>query len=114
MEQAKIDMFLATNAKNFEPFQITQISEMLKNMPDSSFAALNSIDFKSPQTMLIVSLLAGGLGLDRFMLGDTGLGILKLVTVGGCGIWTIIDWFQVQGNTKKYNFNLLTQTIGLK
>jgi TM2 domain-containing membrane protein YozV len=46
---------------------------------------------KSKTTTLIISLLLGELGIDRFYLGYTGLGILKLLTVGGCGIWYIID-----------------------
>jgi len=46
---------------------------------------------KSKTTTLIISLLLGELGIDRLYLGYTGLGILKLLTVGGCGIWYIID-----------------------
>ena len=42
-------------------------------------------------TTLIISILIGGLGIDRFYLGYTGLGIAKLLTLGGCGIWSIID-----------------------
>lgn len=46
---------------------------------------------KSKTTALILSILLGELGIDRFYLGYTGLGILKLLTFGGCGIWWIID-----------------------
>jgi hypothetical protein len=42
-------------------------------------------------TTLLLSFLVGILGIDRFYLGYTGLGILKLVTLGGCGIWALID-----------------------
>jgi len=41
--------------------------------------------------VLIMSILFGGLGVDRFIMGHIGLGILKLVTLGGLGIWWLID-----------------------
>ncbi len=40
---------------------------------------------------LIVSILVGSLGVDRFMMGQVGIGILKLLTLGGCGIWSLVD-----------------------
>ena len=36
--------------------------------------------------------LLGSLGIDRFMRGQVGLGVLKLITGGGCGVWALIDW----------------------
>jgi len=40
---------------------------------------------------LIMSVVFGTLGVDRFLMGKVGTGILKLVTAGGLGIWWIID-----------------------
>ena len=41
--------------------------------------------------VLIISILFGSLGVDRFLMGKVGTGILKLITFGGFGIWWLID-----------------------
>ena len=40
---------------------------------------------------LILAILVGGLGIDRFYSGSILLGVLKLVTLGGLGLWWLID-----------------------
>ena len=50
---------------------------------------------------LIMSVVFGSLGVDRFIMGHIGLGILKLITFGGCGIWWLVDIILI---ATKYNF----------
>jgi len=46
---------------------------------------------KDQGTAFLLAVLLGYFGADRFYLGYTGLGILKLLTLGGFGIWAVID-----------------------
>jgi len=53
--------------------------------------ALVDVSSRSWLGTLIMSLCVGWLGVDRFYLGYTGLGLLKLFTLGGCGLWWFVD-----------------------
>jgi TM2 domain-containing membrane protein YozV len=46
---------------------------------------------KSWTVTLLLAILVGSLGVDRFYTGHIGLGVLKLITCGGAGIWWLID-----------------------
>ena len=46
-------------------------------------------------TTVLLSFFLGGLGVDRFYLGYTGLGVAKLLTFGGCGVWALIDFIMI-------------------
>lgn len=111
MEAQKVDMFIMTNAKYFEGYQITAIRERLIAMDDSKWALISTVQLKDPTISLIISILAGHFGIDRFILGDTGLGIAKLLTCGGLGIWTIIDWFLIMGVTREKNMKKIQQLL---
>jgi hypothetical protein len=50
---------------------------------------------------LLLSVFLGHLGIDRFYLGYIGLGILKLITFGGCGVWWLIDLILIAADQLK-------------
>ena len=83
--------FLANESKKFRVGDLGMIRNMMQDLTDSQLA-------------VILSILCGSLGIDRFYIGDTGQGIGKLLTLGGLGVWTIIDWFHIQEKTKINNY----------
>lgn len=107
MEKEKVDMFLMSNGECFPEEQIHNIREKLLNLDENKSSILYAIGFKKPTLVLIFSIFLGYLGIDRFFIGDTGIGVGKLLTCGGGGIWTIIDWFLIQDATKHANFKKL-------
>ncbi|MBP3301285.1 MAG: TM2 domain-containing protein [Clostridia bacterium] len=111
MERQNVDMYMLTNAKYFPSDKVMYIKEKLKNMDDEKYGLLLSVEMKNPTTLLILSLLVGSFGVDRFMLGDTGMGVLKLLTGGLCGILTIIDWCTIMNKTKEENFKKLMSLL---
>lgn len=104
MDQQKVDMFIMNNREKLPELQIPILREKLLALDDSKWMVVSTIQFKDPMISLVISLFLGVYGIDRFYLGQTGLGIAKLLTCGGCGIWAIIDWFKVSGMTKEANF----------
>ena len=96
--------FFTENSKKFNKVDLMNIRNMMTGMPDNTLIAVTSADYKDPTTILIVSIFLGSLGVDRFMLGQTGLGIAKLLTGGGLGVWWLIDVITITNTTKKVNF----------
>lgn len=80
---------MMTNQKYLPAEKIVFIKQKLLNVDEEKFNLVSAVAFKDPTTILLVSIFLGTLGIDRFMLGDIGMGILKLLPLGLCGILTI-------------------------
>jgi hypothetical protein len=81
-----------------------EIAEMTKSLTDSQRMIFNqqySSDKKDRGTTIILALF----WYDRIWLGDISTGIIKILTLGGCGIWMIIDLFSASSRADEYNRN---------
>ena len=107
----KIDMFFVANGKKLPAEKAVLIREKMAQIDDSRYATISSVELKDPTTMLLVSIFLGELGVDRFMLGETGMGILKLLTAGLCGILWLIDLIGITKKVKEYNYNELMKIL---
>lgn len=111
MTQDRIEIFIMANEGLFPPEKIDFLRQRLADADEDRFARTAAFDFKNPTVMLIISVLLGGLGVDRFLLGEKKMGVLKLLTLGVCGILTVADWFSVRRKTRELNYNNLMRLL---
>ena len=96
-----------SNSKYYQEDKIPFIRKKLETINEEDKLLVSAIEKKDPVIGLILSLLIGSLGADRFYLGQVGLGILKLLTFGGFCLRAIINWFLIMKKVKERNFNKL-------
>lgn len=111
MDSQQINTFLLTNGKYFPEDKMPLLRQQLENADERKFATIVSLQYKDPTTALIFSIFLGYLGIDRFYIGDIGLGVVKLITWGLCGIWWIIDLFLIMGSIREKNYIKLIQYL---
>jgi len=111
MHNDKVDMYLISNSQFFPPEKMAIIQERLLNLPDEKLIFLHSLELRNPTNMFLISFFLGEFGVDRFMLGDTGIGVGKLLTFGGCLIWWLVDLFLIKARTREVNFLNLMRAL---
>ena len=112
VDKEKVDMWLESKKKLFSKDNLLFLKEKLYRLDENRFIEISSMSMKQlglkgPGGMLAISIFLGTLGIDRFMLQETGMGVLKLLTAGCCGILTVIDWFTIGKRVREKNFNTL-------
>ena len=121
-----INMLLMSCGKYFPSSRMPEVKQMLQQLGPDRAAQVMSMGFKDPMTALLLGIFLGSLGLDRFYIGDTTMGILKLVVFAitftvaclTCGvlfflpyIWPIIDLIFIMDATKEKNYQKLYENI---
>ncbi len=105
MDMQKVDMYLIANQKYFPAEKTMLLKEKLLSADDNKLNLLSAVELNDPMVLLLISIFVGELGVDRFMLGDIGMGVLKLLTGGVCGVLWLVDIFTITGKVKELNYN---------
>lgn len=104
MNENRINVFLLTQKSKFPKFRFLEMKQMLRQMSNQQLTIVESLDYKDPALTFTLSFFFGYLGIDRFIIGDILLGLLKLITLGGLGIWALIDLIFIINRTKNVNY----------
>lgn len=109
MDQNAVNAYLAANASYFPVTSINLVRDKLLSVDENKFHMLTAQSLKNPTVAWILAFFLGGLGIGRFYIGDVLLGILKLITGGGLGIWWFIDLFIITGSARQRNLAKIMQ-----
>ena len=92
---------------------IQNITAHLNKEQASDFANIYNARRRDPQTVLITTFgfVVGICGINRFYLGQTGLGFLYLFTAGFCGIGTLVDLFRYKSLAMERNMQIANEVL---
>lgn len=113
MENVKIDLLMTRFSGMVPEDTYVLIYKALEELPEERSAFIYTLNLKSPNVSFGLNLLGfiGLAGMDRFYLGNVGIGLLKFLTLGGYFIWTIYDVFMLRKKVKVQNFNKLMSRL---
>ncbi len=110
MKPELVQAFLLKNGECFDMMALQEVQNKLSELDDSKSALLMGLSLQNPTLILIIAIL---LGWERFFLDDIGLGLVKVITCYGCGIWWLIDIFSAQRRTYEYNYKKFIEVLML-
>ena len=105
MDYVQVDEYIIQFSKYFTEKDLMKVRETLLSLEDDRLL-YEKVSYRNPIVMLVVSLLFGSWGLDRFLLGETKNGFIKFFTMGLFGLWMLYDWLMIISLTKQYNYRL--------
>lgn len=120
MDFKMIDYYFINNKDRFPAEKIPLIKQKIHEidvrtggtMTDADIiTVMDAVQTKTPTNMLLISLFLGGWGVDRFMMDEVGMGILKLLTGGVCGVLWLVDVIQISKKVREDNFNKLMAAL---
>lgn len=92
-------LFVGTLTATYASFPVQRATDqnttVVENHEDELTSPAAAASGKSQLTALLLAIFVGGIGIHRFYLGYTWQGVVQLLTLGGCGIWALIDLIRI-------------------
>lgn len=118
MEQSKAftekaNMWLMANQDKLPSEKLGILKSALEKVDESKLDALMGVELKSPMTIFLLAWFCGWLSLDRFLLGNVGVGIARILTLQGLLIWNLVDLITAMKRTRMFNYNKVRNLLGI-
>ena len=112
MQESQINDFLKINKHFLDKSKTLIIKERLEKLDESKIPSLSFIQFRDPKVFFAISWFGGVIGLNRFLIGDVGMGILKLLLI----VFTffipyLVDLFLIQKRIREKNYQKFLEII---
>lgn len=116
MDRIEVYEYLEKNREFLFPnytYSEEEIESAMIGMPRYLAASVKSLRLKKPSTVQVIAVFPGSLGVDRFYLGEKWMGFLKYITLGGVGIWWILDIMSAKSRCRAYNCRKILELAGM-
>lgn len=112
MKEENVRQIIGIAGDKLPEDKLMVLKNKLADQPDEKIDEIMCANLYNPTHVLLFSIFLGGLGIDRFMIGDTGIGVGKLLLGWAtCGLWPLIDIFISYKKAKEKNFNKLMMLL---
>ena len=103
-KNALVERFLVLNQNDLPDDKIPMLRENMLHCSMRKLSEIQSLSFRRVGNMQFISFILGWSGLDRMLVGEIGIGLLKLCTFGCCGLLMLYDWVAMPFKTRYYNY----------
>ena len=103
-KNALVERFLVLNQNDLPDDKIPMLRENMLHCSMRKLSEIQSLSFRRVGNMQFISFILGWSGVDRMLVGEIGIGLLKLCTFGCCGLLMLYDWVAMPFKTRYYNY----------
>ena len=108
MRTELIQAFMMKNGECFDIMTAQEVQRQLSELDDSKAPFIMSLSLQDPTLIMVLAIFTG---IERFFLDDMAMGVVKIITCYGCGVWWLIDIFSARKRAQAYNYRKFSEAM---